>query len=100
MGVGAWILLITVGLGVPAALVYLLLLSIPASATKSLPTRPVWMVLLDEGTLDRERSYSPDEGPDDGSNPQAPLSPQGDHEIGCREQETMPEQSGRVGGVH
>lgn len=79
MGVGAWILLIAVGLGIPATLVYLL--SIPASAAKSLPTQPVWVVLLDGGTNGRERPYSPEDAPDHGSNCQAPPSPQDGHEI-------------------
>lgn len=99
MSIGAWILLITVGLSIPGTLVYLLL-SFPTSATKSLPTRPVWMVLLDGGVNGRERPDDPrdglDDGPDTGPTRQTPLLPfdLADHEINRREQGTMPEKAG------
>ena len=99
MGVGAWILLITVGLGVPAALVYLLLLSIPAGATKSLPTRPVWMVLLDGGTASRVGRHDLDDDLDDEPNPRAPFSPHSGYEITRGDQQAMPEKAGGVGSM-
>lgn len=74
MEAGAWSLLIALGLGVSATLVYLLL-SMPASATKRLPTRPVWVVLLDGGGIDRGRPGDPGDGPGDGPDPRRPLAP-------------------------
>jgi hypothetical protein len=82
MDAAAWIPLMVIGLGLPVALVYLLG-SVPVSAAKSLPTRPVWMVLLDGGTSGREQADDSDGGPEDGSDRRPLLWPPGGHEIAC-----------------
>jgi hypothetical protein len=57
----AWVMLVLIGTGILGSLAYLVIF-VPKSALSSLPTRPVWMVLLDGGINGRDRPDDPDNG--------------------------------------
>lgn len=61
MDAEAWIMLVLIGTGILGSLAYFVIF-VPKSALSSLPTRPVWMVLLVGGKEGREGPGAPEDG--------------------------------------